>query len=134
MKKSLKVYLGDFLFTIVYGCYWQKYLFEFNNSCPQINGEIVMNIVFRLITWVLALPQRRKIKDSLESLLKETWPKYAHMEDEHERAKCVLESFALGSYGEVYKKCPREHLDFFEQERSRMINKIANIVFNETWK
>ncbi|MCB9805477.1 hypothetical protein H6769_07870 [Candidatus Peribacteria bacterium] len=87
--------------------------------------------IFSFFYSLIQLPQRLTIRRDCEMLVKEGNKLYAHVESSRERAKWVLEHFKQNCYENIWRKYPPDVLPIFEEERSRMINKIANIIFNE---
>lgn len=87
--------------------------------------------IFDIIDYLRSLPQRLRIRKECSDLVRRLEQKYAHIEDEHERAKWVLESFKRHCYEDIWRKYPTDCLPLFEEECSRMINKLAKVIFSE---
>ena len=86
--------------------------------------------IMSMIRYFLELPTRLNIRKDCNELVKKLENKYAHIENDRERAKWVLENFKHHCYEDIWRKKYQDSLTLFEEERSRMIHKIARVIFS----
>ena len=87
--------------------------------------------IFNIIVYLYTLPTRLSIRKDCKDLVSKITNEYTHINDKRERAKWVLESFKRHCYGDIWRKYPTDCLPLFEEECSRMINKLAKVIFSE---
>ncbi len=84
-----------------------------------------------IVDYLITLPKRLRIRKECAELVKKCEQKHAHIEDERERAKWVLENFKRHCYEEIWRRHSNDCLTIFEEERSRTINQLAKVIFSE---